>query len=334
MLKLFVAIQSKLAEVRSEEGQTMAEYGVVLAVITLVIVGTLLALSGAINGALEEVTGVLSRLQKHKKAREKRNEQGGDDVDGKDDPDQGRGRPDDGRVHGCSWCDHLAIVATFALLSGAINESYEKAIEVVQSRFLTLQEEGPRNHEPPPQHDPKRTGPDHGRVRSGRPDPLCRPLRDPAVRRALQRLRHVDRRCARRRPQSRDVPPQADPPRLPRPQPGARPAASTRPTSTSTSARPPGSTARPSRSRRRTHTRSTCSGSSWRPGTSTPRPRSVWNEPSSQRVRPGRRSQRRFHGSPARRDRDGARCRLLVPRAASDPVGRRCSRARRRAGTP
>jgi Flp pilus assembly pilin Flp len=59
MLKLFVAIQSKLAEVRSEEGQTMAEYGVVLAVITLVIVGTLLALSGAINGALEEVTGVL-----------------------------------------------------------------------------------------------------------------------------------------------------------------------------------------------------------------------------------------------------------------------------------
>jgi Flp pilus assembly pilin Flp len=59
MLKLFVAIQSKLAEARSEEGQTMAEYGVVLAVITLVIVGTLLALSGAINGALEEVTGVL-----------------------------------------------------------------------------------------------------------------------------------------------------------------------------------------------------------------------------------------------------------------------------------
>ena len=59
MLKLFVAMQSKLAEVRSEEGQTMAEYGVVLAVITLVIVGTLLALSGAINGALEEVTGVL-----------------------------------------------------------------------------------------------------------------------------------------------------------------------------------------------------------------------------------------------------------------------------------
>jgi len=59
MLKLFVAIQNKLAEVRSEEGQTMAEYGVVLAVITLVIVTTLLALSGAINGALNEVKAIL-----------------------------------------------------------------------------------------------------------------------------------------------------------------------------------------------------------------------------------------------------------------------------------
>ena len=60
MLKLFVAIQSKLAEIRSEEGQTMAEYGVVLAVITLVIVGTLLALSGAINTALDNVVQMLS----------------------------------------------------------------------------------------------------------------------------------------------------------------------------------------------------------------------------------------------------------------------------------
>ena len=64
MLKLFVAAQCRAMDLvddlrKSEEGQTMAEYGVVLAVITLVIVGTLLALSGAINGALEEVTGVL-----------------------------------------------------------------------------------------------------------------------------------------------------------------------------------------------------------------------------------------------------------------------------------
>ena len=44
---------------RHEEGQTMAEYGVVLAVITLLVVGTLTALSGAINGALTAVVGAL-----------------------------------------------------------------------------------------------------------------------------------------------------------------------------------------------------------------------------------------------------------------------------------
>ena len=60
MLKLFVALQNTLAMARDEKGQTMAEYGVVLAVITLVIVGTLLALSGAINGALVRVQGALT----------------------------------------------------------------------------------------------------------------------------------------------------------------------------------------------------------------------------------------------------------------------------------
>jgi len=44
---------------QKEEGQTMAEYGVVLAVITLLIVGTLTALSGGINGALHNVISVL-----------------------------------------------------------------------------------------------------------------------------------------------------------------------------------------------------------------------------------------------------------------------------------
>ena len=44
---------------RKEDGQTMAEYGVVLAVITVGIVATLIALSGGINGALSKVTGYL-----------------------------------------------------------------------------------------------------------------------------------------------------------------------------------------------------------------------------------------------------------------------------------
>ena len=59
MLKLFVAIQSKLAEVRSEEGQTMAEYAVVLAVITVATVAVFTALSGGIQGALNNTIGIL-----------------------------------------------------------------------------------------------------------------------------------------------------------------------------------------------------------------------------------------------------------------------------------
>ena len=60
MLKLFVSLQNSLYSLRNnEEGQTMAEYGVVLAVITLVIVATLLLLSGAINTALSKVINTL-----------------------------------------------------------------------------------------------------------------------------------------------------------------------------------------------------------------------------------------------------------------------------------
>ncbi len=44
---------------KREEGQTMAEYGVVLAVITLGVVLALGILSGAISGAIESVVGFL-----------------------------------------------------------------------------------------------------------------------------------------------------------------------------------------------------------------------------------------------------------------------------------
>ncbi len=45
---------------REEEGQTMAEYAVVLAVITLVIVGAIIALSGGIGTAIDNVTGIIT----------------------------------------------------------------------------------------------------------------------------------------------------------------------------------------------------------------------------------------------------------------------------------
>jgi Flp pilus assembly pilin Flp len=44
---------------RKEEGQTMAEYGVVLAVITLGAIVAFTALSGGITKAINNVTGLL-----------------------------------------------------------------------------------------------------------------------------------------------------------------------------------------------------------------------------------------------------------------------------------
>jgi Flp pilus assembly pilin Flp len=57
MLKFFVAAQNRLAN--EEEGQTMAEYGVVLAVITVGAVGVF-ALLG--DGITDAINGVIGRL--------------------------------------------------------------------------------------------------------------------------------------------------------------------------------------------------------------------------------------------------------------------------------
>ena len=51
LLNLIAKLQER------EEGQTMAEYAVILGVITLAIVGALGALSGAITGAINTVAG-------------------------------------------------------------------------------------------------------------------------------------------------------------------------------------------------------------------------------------------------------------------------------------
>lgn len=63
LLKLFTAAQVQVAAIwtklNPEEGQTMAEYAVVLAVITLGILVALTALSGGISNALNNVKGIL-----------------------------------------------------------------------------------------------------------------------------------------------------------------------------------------------------------------------------------------------------------------------------------
>jgi len=48
------------AAARREDGQTMAEYGVVLALITLAVVAALTLLGVAISGKLGDVTGALT----------------------------------------------------------------------------------------------------------------------------------------------------------------------------------------------------------------------------------------------------------------------------------
>jgi Flp pilus assembly pilin Flp len=53
--KLFIALNSP----RDEEGQTMAEYGVVLAVITVAVITALTVLSGNISTAVERVAGAI-----------------------------------------------------------------------------------------------------------------------------------------------------------------------------------------------------------------------------------------------------------------------------------
>jgi Flp pilus assembly pilin Flp len=64
VLKLFAFMQAFAASTadaleRREEGQTMAEYGVVLAVVTLAVVASLTVLSGSIRGAFENIAGIL-----------------------------------------------------------------------------------------------------------------------------------------------------------------------------------------------------------------------------------------------------------------------------------
>ena len=60
MTRFYAFLQSFVAASRNNEaGQTMAEYAVVLAVITVAIVATLGLLAGGINSALNSVTSSL-----------------------------------------------------------------------------------------------------------------------------------------------------------------------------------------------------------------------------------------------------------------------------------
>jgi pilus assembly protein Flp/PilA len=61
MLKLYAFSQALANNPlgKREEGQTMAEYGVVLAVITLTVIAAITLLAGNVSNALNAVAGVL-----------------------------------------------------------------------------------------------------------------------------------------------------------------------------------------------------------------------------------------------------------------------------------
>jgi Flp pilus assembly pilin Flp len=66
MLELFVRLQTRAIEAvealpRREDGQTMAEYGVVLGVITVALVLIFGDLADAIKGTINKVIGVLPK---------------------------------------------------------------------------------------------------------------------------------------------------------------------------------------------------------------------------------------------------------------------------------
>jgi Flp pilus assembly pilin Flp len=64
MLKLFTFAQAYAADAyetlrKREDGQTMAEYGVVLAVITLAVIGAITLLSSHVRSAITSVANIL-----------------------------------------------------------------------------------------------------------------------------------------------------------------------------------------------------------------------------------------------------------------------------------
>ena len=60
MLKLSAYVQNLFFRVKEEEGQTMAEYGVILAVITAGVLLAIQALSGGVSTALNKVVTILN----------------------------------------------------------------------------------------------------------------------------------------------------------------------------------------------------------------------------------------------------------------------------------
>ena len=61
MLTIHTFAQKLFARVRRDEGQTMAEYAVVLAVVTLLVIGAITLLSTNIGNEITKIAGILTK---------------------------------------------------------------------------------------------------------------------------------------------------------------------------------------------------------------------------------------------------------------------------------
>ena len=59
VLNAYTRVQTWLARAQREDGQTMAEYAVVLAVVTLLVIGAISLLSTNIGNEIKKVAGIL-----------------------------------------------------------------------------------------------------------------------------------------------------------------------------------------------------------------------------------------------------------------------------------
>ncbi len=59
MLNAYTHVQTWIARARRDDGQTMAEYAVVLAVVTLLVIGAISLLSTNIGNEITKVAGIL-----------------------------------------------------------------------------------------------------------------------------------------------------------------------------------------------------------------------------------------------------------------------------------
>ena len=196
----------------------MAEYGVVLAVITIGAVARLHRCCPAGSRARSTRSSACSRSSptEPSEPEKERNVMNLSELH-----DLHRMSPSGRRARRWPSTASSSRVITLAVrhglhrLSGGVIGAINKVIGLLPRR--SAPQVGPASHRPapppspPPNLDPhqppmkppqtQRAGPDDGRVRAGRPDPLPAPVRRDPVRDPLQGLRHDHGRRARRRSQ-------------------------------------------------------------------------------------------------------------------------------------